>query len=266
MTTAGSSAPAATAASARASLIWPKPAPRVEEGGPAGPGPDQALGDGHGAVGADPAAGQLAAQLVRRHTPELLDVGGVEGVGHGRAQPGPHDLGEGVLVGSPERGGQRIPGRAGSQLGRQAGDQVLGPEGEPQPASGHPDPTVAGPDLQVLAEQTPHLGQQVGRRRGVQRWLPMSTRTPSTSMLPAIPPTRDAASWTTTDRPARASRQAAISPAGPAPITTTSALTDAGRPPVLALNRHGPAASFRPRTDLRGGSRRGGYRWVPEPK
>ena len=59
---------------------------------------------------------------------------------------------------------------------------------------------------------------------GCSRWLPVSTRTPATSNEAAIPPTAGARSSSSTDRPDRAARQAAASPAGPPPRTTTSTI------------------------------------------
>ena len=58
---------------------------------------------------------------------------------------------------------------------------------------------------------------------GCSRWLPWSTRTPATSKDAAMPPTAGARSSTRTESPRCAARQAAASPAGPAPSTTTSA-------------------------------------------
>ena len=70
---------------------------------------------------------------------------------------------------------------------------------------------------------SPSNERRASSRRGVvdgwRRWLPRSTRRPATSWLAAMPPTRSDRSTTVTSWPARAARQAATSPAGPAPTT-----------------------------------------------
>ena len=238
--------------------------PGVEEGGSARPGLDQALGDGHGPVRADPAAGQLARSAGRAAPPTAS-----RRRGRRRRRPwwGPD---------RPARPRRRCPagggGTARSAASRAApaakrgGRRVTSSWARRGNRNQRPAIRIRplrGRTWRSSPSRPCTSASSSGAVDGCRRWLPMSTRTPSTSMLPAIPPTRDAASWTTTDRPARASRHAAISPAGPAPITTTSELTDAGRPPVLAPGSRGPARDSGSRTGLRGRSRRGGYRWVP---
>ena len=60
-----------------------------------------------------------------------------------------------------------------------------------------------------------------GRTLVKKRWPPMSNRQPSRSTVRLIPPTTVSSSTTTTGSPASASWRAAVSPAGPAPMTTT---------------------------------------------
>ena len=145
----------------------PEPAPRVEEGAPLGPAPaHEAADDGARPGCADPSAGELTGELARIDAPDLADVRAVELVGDGRTEPGPDDLGEGVLPGSTagrrERGIARGPQR---ERPWGAGHQVGGPQREGHPAPAEQDAPVAGPDLEVVAEQRAQ-GVEQARGRG----------------------------------------------------------------------------------------------------
>ncbi len=109
---------------------------------------------------AHPPPGQLAGQAIRRHAPDLADVGVVERAGHGGPEPGRHDVGEGVTPGPAERGGDGVEGGAGRDPGREPGQQPGRAEGEREPPAGQADPAVPRPLLEVVAEE---LAQ---RRRG----------------------------------------------------------------------------------------------------
>ena len=96
-------------------------------------------------------------------------------------------------------------------IGRVVADAELGRE-RVEAILGRPDPLAADLDDRAVLE----------------RWL--SVR----------PPTRSCASRTTTERPARLSSRAAVSPASPAPTIATSAST-------AAILSYSPLTSFRPR-------------------
>ena len=63
-----------------------------------------------------------------------------------------------------------------------------------------------------------------------KRCPPTSKRHPSRSTVREIPPTTSSASSTTGRRPARTNSYAAVSPAGPAPMTTTSSARSPTKP------------------------------------
>ena len=115
---------------------------------------------------ADPPAGELAGQLARIDAPDLADVGAVELVGDGRTEPGPDHLGEGVLPrAAASRGEGGIARGPQRERPRGAGHQVGGPQREGDPAPAEQDAPVAGPDLEVVAEQRAQ-GVEQARRRG----------------------------------------------------------------------------------------------------
>jgi hypothetical protein len=102
----------------------------------------QAVGDGRGGGGADPAGGQLDGQ--RHSVDQPADPPDVGQVG-GRAEPGPQQ--PGPVLEQPHR---RVAGRLGVRPGRRVGqawhlDQPLGPEPEPPPRGPEDlDPRCAG--------------------------------------------------------------------------------------------------------------------------
>nr|WP_254127144.1 hypothetical protein [Aquihabitans sp. G128] len=129
---------------------------------------DQAADDVGGRRGADPATGQLAGQLGGVDAPDLADVGAVELLCDRGPEAGPHHLGEGVGPRVAEGAGGGVPcGAEGEAAGRVA-QQVAGAQREAQPAPGQVDATVAGPGLQVVAQQAAQLGQQLRRGGRVQ--------------------------------------------------------------------------------------------------
>ncbi len=117
----------------------------------------------------DAAAGLLPGQLRRLQAPELARVGEVEALAEGGAERGAQDLLEGVGARPPaQRGEGRVAQRAGRHRRRQAADQVERAQREGDPAAAEPDAPVAGPPLEVAAEQRAQLGQDAGLDRGVE--------------------------------------------------------------------------------------------------
>ena len=148
----------------------PKPSPGVQNQGPsrrAPPGhPGQQPARG---AGRHPAAGQLAGQLVGVEAPELAGVGEVEALAHGRPEPGPDDLGEGVgpAAAGPRRWRRRRPTPAANDGGSRRA-RSAGPQRERDPAALQLDAAVAGPALEVVAEQAAQVAEDAGVGRRVQ--------------------------------------------------------------------------------------------------
>src|SRR6478736_7983100 len=72
---------------------------------------------------------------------------------------------------------------------------------------------------------------------GETHWPPISSIAPSITSVHRRPPTRSRASSTTTDRPAFFSSLAAVVPAAPAPMMTTSRVSSVIRTPLSVLVR-----------------------------
>ena len=100
--------------------------------------------------------------------PELAGVGEVEALAHGRPQPGPEGLGEGVGPGPPGPGGGGVDGHPGRERRRQPPGQVGRAQREPDPAALQVDAAVAGPALEVVAEQAAQVAEDAGVDRRVQ--------------------------------------------------------------------------------------------------
>ena len=92
------STPAPTAAAARRSTICPYPRRGYGTPGPRGATCGRCAGRATPAVHADPPAGQLAGELLGVDAPELGGHRAVEPLERRRAQPGPHELGVGVVA------------------------------------------------------------------------------------------------------------------------------------------------------------------------
>ena len=61
--------------------------------------------------------------------------------------------------------GGRVASDSGDQRRREHADQLTGLQREAHPLAGHAEPAVARPDLQVVAQKPPQIGQD-GPRRG----------------------------------------------------------------------------------------------------
>jgi len=114
-----------------------------------------------------------AAYPVAWQTPQLLRVGPVHGVVQRLSEPGTQHAGVGVLPHAAQRPGGHIARDLGDQRRGELAGELAALQREAHPAARHPQPAVARPGLEVVAQQAPQVGQHARRSRRVKTVRPV---------------------------------------------------------------------------------------------
>ena len=189
-----------------------------------GRGPQHLAGDAPQPARADPAPGLLGVDPVAGQAPQLHRVRRVEGTVQLRPEPADQQRVVRVGAGRRQRPQQRVPGDPPQRPRRERAQQLGRAQREADPPVVEPEPAVAragsaGPRRAARAARPAPAAGWPGAAGGCRgrpgRRRPRRTRPCRRPPAPAPAPAPTS--------PRCAARQAAASPAGPAPSTTTSA-------------------------------------------